>query len=58
LSERVALSVEPYVTYRDIDESDVELFAIPSGSDEFAVFPSIEPDNDTSTFGLRMRLEF
>jgi hypothetical protein len=58
LSERVALSLEPYVTYWDIDESDVELFAIPSGSDEFAVFPSIEPDNDTSTFGLRMRLEF
>jgi hypothetical protein len=60
LTEKVALSFEPYIAYWDIDESDEELRAIPAGTgpDRYAVVSYIEPDNETTTYGLRVRLEF
>ncbi|MDY6952350.1 MAG: autotransporter domain-containing protein [Thermodesulfobacteriota bacterium] len=60
LTKHMALLLEPYVTYWDMDESDVELFALPGGSDgePYTVFPFIEPDNHTTTCGLWISLEF
>ncbi|MDY6989302.1 MAG: autotransporter outer membrane beta-barrel domain-containing protein [Thermodesulfobacteriota bacterium] len=60
LTANVALFFEPYITYWDIDESDVELYAIPAGTgpNQYMVLGSIEPDNETATYGLRVRLEF
>jgi hypothetical protein len=60
LTKNVALSFEPYITYWDIDASDPELFALPEESDPefYTVFPFIEPENSTTSYGLRVSLEF
>jgi hypothetical protein len=55
LRNNVALSVEPYVTYWNIEESDREeltFYGVPTGS--FVV----EPPNETLTYGLLIGLEF
>jgi hypothetical protein len=49
-----SLSIEPYISYWDIDESDTEtltLYGVPIGF----VF---EPENDTLTYGLRIGWQF
>jgi len=60
LTKKMALSFEPFITYWDIDPSDPELFALPGGSDgqQYTVFPFIEPENDTTTYGLWISLAF
>jgi len=60
LTKKMALCIEPYITYWDMDESDAELFVLPGGSDaeQYTVFPFIEPENNTTTYGLWISLEF
>jgi len=60
LTEDLVLAFEPYVTYWDVDESDGEIFLMPQGSGPagYSVIPVVEPDNETTTYGLRVRLEF
>jgi len=54
LTENTSLSFEPYITYWDIDESDVETFTVPG----VGVAHGVEPANETTTYGLRMIVEF
>jgi hypothetical protein len=54
LHKNYALSVEPYITYWDIDESDTSIL-ISYGMPKGYVY---EPENDTTSYGLRMSLEF
>lgn len=49
-----ALSIEPYISYWDIDESDIgtlTLYGIPAAH-------LIEPDNETLTYGIRIGWQF
>jgi hypothetical protein len=51
LSDKYALSLEPYITYWDIDESDKEIWEL-RGDEVY------EPENETTTYGLRISLGF
>jgi len=51
MTENAALSFEPYITYWDIDETDGEAWPERGGR-------VYEPDNETTTYGLRVSVEF
>jgi hypothetical protein len=50
-----ALSIEPYITYWDIDDSDPELVTLFGAPTGVAV---VEPENETTTYGLRIGWQF
>lgn len=54
LDKMCALSIEPYITYWDIDESDISLLTFYGMPDTYI----IEPANKTTSYGLRISLEF
>lgn len=58
-AQKTAVFFEPYVTYWNIDKTDVIVLTLP-GPDpgEYAALDMWEPDNDTITYGLRIGLEF
>jgi hypothetical protein len=51
--DQYALSIEPYLTYWDMDASDREIWAFNGFED--VVF---EPENETTSYGLRIGLAF
>ena len=55
-----ALSIEPYVRYWQVDESEESFFDLP-GSDpeeEINFIRTVEPENETTSYGLRIIYEF
>lgn len=55
LSKIYALSIEPYITYWDIDKSDYSMAGIDEHDRIIYVY---EPANKTTSYGLRISLEF
>ncbi len=54
LSDHYGFSIEPYIRYWDIDESDTSTltaYGIPIAS-------IVEPDNETTVYGLRLNITF
>ena len=54
LSKNYGLSIEPYITYWDIDESDTStltVYGIP-------VAYVVEPENETTAYGMRLTISF
>jgi hypothetical protein len=59
LTKNAALSLEPYITYWDINKSDVEFVALPGPDPElYDVRGAWEPESETVSYGLRVSLEF
>lgn len=59
LADNYALSFEPYIRYWDIDQSETGIYALPeSYGDPSPVFGFFEPENDTTSYGLQISLEF
>lgn len=54
LPENVGLSFEPYITYWDIDRARELVYTAPGAGSVWAV----EPENDTTTYGLRVSIRF
>ncbi|MCP4672469.1 MAG: autotransporter outer membrane beta-barrel domain-containing protein [Desulfobacula sp.] len=54
ITKGCALSIEPYIRYWDIDESE----RVTLTDDGFPYATVFEPENETTTFGLRLRLVF
>jgi hypothetical protein len=55
LSNNYGISIEPYITYWDIDESDpswLTLYGQPTG------IYVVEPENETTEYGLRLKITF
>ncbi|MDL1963460.1 MAG: hypothetical protein LWW98_03815, partial [Deltaproteobacteria bacterium] len=55
LSKNYALSIEPYITYWNIDKSDTEILTYDDTLTDYVVY---EPENETTSFGLRLNFEF
>ncbi|MDY6836703.1 MAG: autotransporter outer membrane beta-barrel domain-containing protein [Thermodesulfobacteriota bacterium] len=59
LADHYAFSIEPFIRYWDIDQSETEFFVLPkSYGDPSPVFGYFEPENDTTSYGLQISLVF
>ncbi|MDY6986766.1 MAG: autotransporter outer membrane beta-barrel domain-containing protein [Thermodesulfobacteriota bacterium] len=54
LTEDIDLSFETYITYWDIERAREPIYTVPGVGSVWAV----EPENDTTTYGLRMSVRF
>jgi hypothetical protein len=55
ITKRCALSIEPYIRYWDIDKSDTSPLTYEGAPTGWLMS---EPENETTTYGLRLRLVF